>query len=178
MKVGSECLWLWMLMKMVAMNTYERNGFEHLWKWWLWTLMKVMALNAYGSECLSFLTPMGKNDSECLYWWKWWLWMPVGRNGSECLWKWWLLKPMKMMALNAYENNGSDRLWKWWLWTHKALNAYDDESGGFERLWKWWIWMPMKMMALNAYGSECLWKRVALNVCERVVMNTYESDGS
>ena len=48
--------------------------------------------------------------------------------------------PMKMVALNAYENG-----------------AY--ENCGSERLWKWWLWMPMKMVALNTYengGSECL----------------------
>ena len=42
----------------------------------------------------------------------------------------WLLKPMKMAGLNAYENGGS------------------------ERLLKWWLWMPMKMMGLNAYEND------------------------
>ena len=42
----------------------------------------------------------------------------------------WLLKPMEMASLIAYEN------------------------GGFERLLKWWLWMPTKMMGLNAYEND------------------------
>ena len=48
--------------------------------------------------------------------------------------------PMKMMALNAYENDGSERLWKWWLYMLMRvmdLNAY--VNGGSKRLWKWWL---------------------------------------
>ena len=39
----------------MALNAYENDGFERLWKWWLWTPMKMVALQAYengGSERL------------------------------------------------------------------------------------------------------------------------------
>ena len=50
----------------------------------------------------------------------------------------WLWTPMKMIALNAYENGGSECLWKWWLWMRMkmmALSAYEND-GAFERIWK------------------------------------------
>ena len=50
----------------------------------------------------------------------------------------WLLKPMKMASLNAYENGGSKRLLKWWLWMPTkmmGLNAYEND-GGYEHILK------------------------------------------
>ena len=38
-------------MKIMALNAYENDGSERLWKWlWLWTPMKIVALNAYEND--------------------------------------------------------------------------------------------------------------------------------
>ena len=42
-----------MLMKMLALNAYEKDGSERLLKWWLRMTMKMMALNAYENDDVS-----------------------------------------------------------------------------------------------------------------------------
>ena len=75
-------------MKMVALNANGRNDLEGLW---LWMIMKEMALNAYesgGSKCLwgRMALKAYENDGfECLRQGRWLQTPEIEEGGFECL---------------------------------------------------------------------------------------------